>query len=217
MDWSAQVDGYCERLDPSFWSEPVNAVTNLAFILAAVLAGRKLPGSGLIMGWVLVAILFAIGVGSFLFHTFATRWAGAMDTGPILIFILTYTFVATRDLLGRSGLMAGIVTLAFFPFAGLAYPIGVIAPWLESSAGYVPVLLWIGGYALLTRGALARDFWTVFALLALSITFRSLDMRVCEHVPVGTHFLWHILNAVLLGYLINMYRRHMLAGQAPQG
>ena len=26
------IDIYCERLDPSFWAEPINALTNLAFI-----------------------------------------------------------------------------------------------------------------------------------------------------------------------------------------
>ena len=35
MDWTASIDGYCERLDPSFWAEPLNAWTNLAFLLAA--------------------------------------------------------------------------------------------------------------------------------------------------------------------------------------
>jgi len=30
------IDNYCERIDPSFWSEPVNAMTNLAFIVAAL-------------------------------------------------------------------------------------------------------------------------------------------------------------------------------------
>ena len=29
------VDLYCERTSPVFWAEPVNALTNLAFFLAA--------------------------------------------------------------------------------------------------------------------------------------------------------------------------------------
>ena len=35
-----QIDGYCERVDPSYWAEPVNAVTNLAFVLAALIVWR---------------------------------------------------------------------------------------------------------------------------------------------------------------------------------
>ena len=40
MAWSRIVDGYCERAgtDPNFWGEPLNAVTNIAFILAALWA-----------------------------------------------------------------------------------------------------------------------------------------------------------------------------------
>ena len=29
------VDHYCERTDPGIWAEPLNALTNLAFIIAA--------------------------------------------------------------------------------------------------------------------------------------------------------------------------------------
>lgn len=39
MSWVEQVFNYCERgADPSFWAEPVNAVSNGAFLVAAVLA-----------------------------------------------------------------------------------------------------------------------------------------------------------------------------------
>jgi hypothetical protein len=31
--------------------------------------------------------------------------------------------------------------------------------------------------------------------------------------PWGTHFLWHIFNAVMLAWMIEDYRRHMLAGK----
>jgi hypothetical protein len=36
--WFTSVDNYCERTDAAFWSEPLNAVTNGAFILAAAYA-----------------------------------------------------------------------------------------------------------------------------------------------------------------------------------
>ena len=38
MDWSGPVIDYCERHDNGFWSEPLNASTNLAFLLAAAAA-----------------------------------------------------------------------------------------------------------------------------------------------------------------------------------
>ena len=100
MEWFEAVDGYCERVDAAFWSEPINAVTNAAFLIAAIWAWRRpdLP----VMGRVLTVILALIGIGSFLFHTFAQTWAGFADVLPILLFILVYIYVATRDYFGAS-------------------------------------------------------------------------------------------------------------------
>ena len=84
MDWTQQIDGYCERVDFSFWAEPVNAVTNLAFLIAAFILWRRIKGQGMPLAMGLVVIMAVIGIGSFLFHTFATQWAStAFRTGPI--------------------------------------------------------------------------------------------------------------------------------------
>ena len=98
MNWSEQVNIYCERLDASFWSEPLNAISNAAFIIAAIYCLNRARAGGRIdfLTMLLVVILFAIGVGSFLFHTLANRWAGLADTLPIVLFILVYLFGATH-------------------------------------------------------------------------------------------------------------------------
>ncbi len=36
MDWFQAVDIYCERTSAAFWAEPVNALSNLSFIAAAL-------------------------------------------------------------------------------------------------------------------------------------------------------------------------------------
>jgi hypothetical protein len=38
--------------------------------------------------------------------------------------------------------------------------------------------------------------------LAVSLTFRSIDMTVCDALPLGTHFLWHSLNGLALYLLL---------------
>jgi hypothetical protein len=40
------------------------------------------------------------------------------------------------------------------------------------------------------------------ATLAVSLVFRSIDMAVCDAVPLGTHFLWHSLNGLALYLLL---------------
>lgn len=90
---------------------------------------------------------------------------------------------------------------------------------LSASAGYLPVVVLIAGYAVvLARRApeTARGLALGAGLLFVSITLRSLDMPLCESWPIGTHFAWHLLNGLLLGWMIEVYRRHMLA-RRPHG
>lgn len=217
MDWTAPIDGYCERLDPSFWAEPVNAATNAAFLIAALVMALRLRGTDLPIAWALVGILTATGVGSFLFHTFAQPWAGMADSLPILLFILTYLYAATRDFLGASWKIATLVTLGFFPFAAATIPLFRLIPGLGDSAGYAPVPPLMFLYAgILWRRApgTARGLVLAGVTLSASITFRALDAPLCPTFPLGTHFMWHLLNGVLLGWMIEVYRRHMMrAGQ----
>ena len=37
MNWSEPLNLYCERLGPGLWAEPLNAVSNAAFFIAAAL------------------------------------------------------------------------------------------------------------------------------------------------------------------------------------
>ena len=68
------------------------------------------------MGRVLAVILALIGIGSFLFHTFAQTWAGLADVLPILMFILVYIYVATRDYFDASRGVSWLAVVGFFPF-----------------------------------------------------------------------------------------------------
>ncbi|MFN3662893.1 ceramidase domain-containing protein [Yoonia sp.] len=214
MDWHSHINAYCERLDAGFWSEPINAITNLAFIIAAIWVWPRTKG--LPLAQALTAILFTIGLGSFLFHTFATPWAALMDVVPIGAFILLYLFAVHRDIIGLGRWGALGATALFFPFAAIAVPLLNILPFFHISGFYwtVPILLLIYGLALNKIPGIRRGFLTGAAILAVSITARSLDETLCNVLPFGTHFLWHILNGVMLGYMILVYCRHMLAGAA---
>ena len=221
MDWLQQVDGYCERLGPDYWAEPVNAVTNAAFLIAALLMAWRLRALPPGLGHALVAVLAAIGIGSYLFHTHANRLTGLMDVLPILIFILLYVFAASRDYLGWKGWQAGLAVLAFFPYAAVMLVFfQMVAPWLGSSAGYapVPVLILLYAYLLWAKApATAQGLAIGAGILTLSLTFRTLDGPLCTTLPVGTHFLWHIFNGVMLGWMIEVWRRHRLAAMGPRG
>lgn len=215
MNWLQQIDAYCERTDFSYWSEPLNAVTNIAFIIVAVIMWRR--SAGLSWAKTLCAILFTIGIGSYLFHTHATAWASTADVIPIAGFILTYLFLVNWHVMGWPWWMALGAMLGFLPYAaGLTLILNDIA-FIKISNVYwtVPILLLL--YAPFVPRQMARGFAIGAAILCLSITLRSLDETLCARWPVGTHFAWHILNAIMLGWMIEVYRRHMLEPPSPQG
>jgi len=210
--WDA-VDAYCERTSAVYWAEPVNALTNLAFLVAAAMMWRQSAGVPLARAMCLV--LAAIGVGSYLFHTHANGLTAALDVTPILGFILLYIFAATRDLLGFGWRWAAGAVVAFFPYAAVMVPVlGAVMPFLGSSAGYAPIPLLILGYAVALwrrSPATARGMALGAGLLLASLTARTLDSPLCEVLPLGTHFLWHIMNGIMLGWMIKVYQRHRLA------
>lgn len=212
MDWFAQIDGYCERTDFTYWSEPVNAVTNAAFIIAALIMWRR--SAGVPWARVLCVILFAIGVGSYLFHTHATQWAALSDVAPIGIFILTYLFLVNRDVVGLRWRIALLATACFAPYAYVMVSLLDRMPFFRISDFYWTVPLLLVVYAAFLRGSIGRGMVIGAAILCLSITIRSVDELWCPQWPLGTHFLWHCLNGLMLGWMIEVYRRHMLAGPA---
>ena len=220
MDWNAQIDGYCERVDFSFWAEPVNALTNAAFLIVAFVMWHRVKGNGMPLAMTLVFILASIGVGSFLFHTLATQWASMADVIPILLFILVYIFIANRAYWGLRIRFALGLTALFFPYAALTVPIFNQLEFLGSSSTYAPVALLIFVYAVLLRTRLPQVSYGLHlgaALLVVSLTFRASDLPICSYTPLGSHFMWHILNAAMLGWMIEVYRRHILATRAGGG
>lgn len=220
MTWTTPIDGYCERLDAGYWAEPLNAVTNAAFLVAAFVMWSRVRGQGWPLANVLVVILACIGAGSYLFHTHATAWAAMADVLPIALFVLVYIYAANRAYwgLGAWRSLAGVAL--FFPYVAVTLPLFNLIPGLGSSASYAPVALLILLYAIALwrrHPATARGLAAGAAILSLSITFRALDEPLCDRLPMGTHFMWHVLNGVMLGWMIEVYRRHRLAARAAGG
>lgn len=214
MNWTAPVDIYCERTGPEFWSEPLNALTNLAFILAAIFALRLARREGRMDGLTLVMITlaFLVGLGSFTFHTVAQRWSGPADTVPILLFILWQIFIASRRYLGLSGALAALASLSFIPFAiAFSFAWRSFMPSLNGSQMYFPVIITLAGFGLLLRArahAAAPSLLIASLIFAVSLTFRSIDQAVCGAVPVGTHIYWHMLNGLLFWVVMRAFILH---------
>jgi hypothetical protein len=218
------LDLYCERVDPGIWAEPVNASTNLAFFLAACavwnLARHAQTLSARI--WLLIVLIVTIGIGSSLFHTFATTWARVLDAVPILLFQLSYLWLYSREIIRMrfgyaAGLLATFLVAAYF---GKQFP-----HILNGSLIYAPAVLLILGLGLYHYRSRKDERFAVLAaagVFFVAIFFRSIDNAVCPSFPVGTHFLWHLLVSVVLylfmrGLLLNLAKtsRTKKIGSAP--
>ena len=175
---------------------------------------RRVRGHGMLMAMALVAVLALIGIGSFLFHTHAQGWAAVADITPILAFILIYLFAVNRDVWELHPLFALVLTALFIPYAALTIPMFQWMHILGGSAAYAPLPPLILIYAILLRRKVpdtARGLAIGAAILIVSITFRVMDEPFCVRLPMGTHFMWHILNAIMLGWMIEVYRRAIVS------
>ncbi len=201
--------GYCERLSGGFWAEPLNAVTNGTFFIAAIGGLALLSRSPRrdVPAALLCVLVLSIGIGSFLFHTMPQRWTLLADVIPIQLFAFGYFALALRRFLrlGPVATLAG--TAAFFgaSFALSASLGALLPPPIRSSAGYASFVLALFGIAaVLWRRdrATAGQIGLAGLIFALSLGLRSLDAGLCQLVPFGTHFLWHVLNATVLYLLL---------------
>jgi hypothetical protein len=199
------VDLYCERTGPGVWNEPFNATSNLVFFLVAWLVWRRARQSGPVSPSLLIPILLtvAIGVGSFLFHTLATRWAMALDVLPILLFKLAFLWTYGREVLHWNlRTVAGIgIGLLAVSLIGLQYK-----HLLNGSLLYLPGCLLLVG---LGAVHLQRNFAEPWSLLVGSgwllagIVFRTIDRSFCTiSMGQGTHWLWHLSSGCVIYYAL---------------
>ena len=201
------IDLYCERSAIGFWAEPVNALSNLSFLCAGLALLVLLRRRGGVAGgptvsaaaMLLTALVFAIGVASFLFHTFSTRLTMLADVGSIFVYELAFVGLYARRVAGFSRAAVGWLLLVF-SLLSLAF-VALPREWLNGSLGYVPALLFIAAFAVQHRAQRRREpliLHLAGVVLLLALLFRTLDAPLCPYWPIGTHFLWHLLDGLLL-------------------
>src|ERR671912_2062338 len=119
------MDAYCERVGPGLLAEPLNAVSNVSFLLAALAAWVLATRTGALSAGVrvLIAIGASVGIGSILWHTYPTMLTLILDSVPILIFIIWYIWLYARNVIGmRSGFaVASVAAFLLATFVAIQY------------------------------------------------------------------------------------------------
>lgn len=208
--------GYCERVDPGWFAEPLNTMAALAFVLAAVQLWRHGGESGL--SWkherrVLALLVGGIGLTSIAVHTTGYAVWFWLDILLYAAFMLAFWDGFLRHVWGLSGwTRAGIWFLSLVVVASILsiLPLGNLAGALL----FAPlVLLIVTGVGLCrtTDRRLARDFLLAGALLVVGLMLRVLDDPLCDWLVVGTHWLWHLFAAGVLFVLVDGLGRHLRA------
>lgn len=190
---------YCETPDTvtGFPAEPFNTVSNIAVVLGLVaftVAWRR--GSRAWDIYLLCAFLFAVGVGSTLWHGLRLPWTLALDALPGVLFFLAFALFWARRLYswGGAALFFVVFVAAAFGAMYLGRRIGV--PFFLPLA---PVVIVFSAWLMVKTARVSRPaMWraalaVVLAMIAL--TCRSIDQWACAFMPFGTHFLWHIFLA----------------------
>ena len=213
MTDSAQVltyiDKYCERTSEGLWAEPLNVISNLAFLIVFILVLKLFKNNiknQYLKYWdisLLVVLLMCITLGSTLWHIFAQQWALYMDIIPILLFINVFIISCFYRVLQLNTLFVVLFFGVYQLFNFLVQQQYSIET-LNGSIFYVPVLLTLVIIMLTTclkKRPICHNYLIAVSLFVLALGLRTLDNSQCDNFPVGTHFLWHIIIATMLYFL----------------
>lgn len=208
--------GVCERTSEHMLSEPLNVLSNLFFIYVAVSIYRYYhKHEDLMNRWIwdihaLTFLVFIIGFNSIVFHMFPSRFTELMDTIPIVMFIMIY-FTSVLFRIGKLNLFQGAICLV--AFVGFSHILVHQFPRaLNDSIGYLSsmiALIIIAVHLHLKARPSSSHFMLAAVIGVCSLFFRAIDQEVCEEFAIGTHFMWHTLNATLLYILLKQIIRNV--------
>ena len=196
------------------WAEPINTASNIAFLIAAYFAYRSFsknnPGFKKSFDIVfLILNLFTIGIGSAIYHMFATHATMLMDVIPITIFINVYLLSFVVRILHQK---IGLALLVWILFQGVnaAFVMYVPETALNGSVMYAPaysMLLVFLGLMAVQKNAEVKAMAAAVGIFTTSLLMRTFDHALCNLTGFGTHFGWHLLNGLLLYVLLQMLIR----------
>jgi hypothetical protein len=201
---------YCERMGlVDLWAEPFNAFTNLAFLIAAVLSWRACKQHNLrkyLDIHLLYGLMFLIGIGSLVWHLQPSEASLMLDVVPITAFINIYLFSLLRRCFKWN---YGRIVIAFVLLHKLNYVANNSLPsdYLNGSILYAPTWLMLAVLCVVAwwqKLTFATNLIKISGLWSISLIFRTIDHELCGIIPIGTHFIWHLLNAIVLYHLLKL-------------
>ena len=134
-----------------------------------------------------------------------------LDIVSILVFGMTYIFAVNLCFLNVSYFLSFLIATLLLPFSfAVSFLTMVSLGELNGSSWYISFVILFLIHAFLLR-RICSGFSSVLlyftAFYVISIVFRSIDHAFCNIIPVGTHFIWNIMNGILLSLLVWSFYR----------
>ena len=189
----------CERSNLGFFAEPLNAISNIAFIFAGFGVYQLLAKNRVqkIEYKAILILIFFVGFGSFLWHATRNFYALILDAVPVALSFAIITYIFLYKLIGNK-LIALLIALLLIPtrfFISSFAPTDSVSSLIRNlinATVFLVIIVW----AFRKYGRIAFEGTIVLIIYLIAITMRGIDLQVCPTFNLGTHFLWHILNAL---------------------
>lgn len=209
MDWMQSVDGYCERVVFGFWGEPFNTLTGLAFLVVGVFAYSRGPFGDDRRA---AAALALVGIASALQHGFSVVLSVWTDIAANLLYLVLLGVLLLRRLAGMGAIVAAIAAVSAVALVNqsLQSPRAAAAfgQWADMFVVLVLVLLGAAFAFRQRHPETACHVALAAAVLSSGLPFRFLDQSLCTVWPLGTHGIWHLVNATSAALLLSALARH---------
>lgn len=190
---------YCEQTIYPLFLEPLNTLSNLAFIISAIFVYKLLKNNRIKnrIYWILFYLIVLVGIGSILWHTFKNPVTLLLDFLPIFLFILISFYLLIKGIIQNTK----ITILAIISLVILEVILTIALPrnFLNGSFRHLAnsIVLFVLFFAAYKKyGKLALNIIPIFLIYIAAIFFRSIDLNICTQISMGTHPLWHILNGL---------------------
>ena len=180
--------------------EPWNAVSSLLILLPAVYWAARLRKdlrNNLFLAYC-IPLLFFGGLGSTLFHAFrASAFFLWMDVLPTAVLTLSLSVYFWVKVFSKWWYIFYIIVPAALLRIGIYY---LVSPHTANNISYaitgtllfIPILLLLNKIKYRYAGIIG----TSILLFVLALLFREVDAWKENILPMGTHFLWHILTGI---------------------
>lgn len=211
------IDGYCERLTGLFGAEPFNMATGLVFLGVGALAYRRAPAGA---DRAAALSLMGVGLAAPLHHGFGLGLTLWLDVVANLVFLASLGVLLITRLAGARmlpAIAAALVLVALVFCLGQSRTVQSVLPAGLSRAtdAFLLLLVLMTGIAIGLRHrhpGTARTMAGAAVVLAAGLPFRFLDSALCPVWTLGTHGIWHLLNALATAMLLAALARHRRAG-----